>query len=406
MQKYHFLKKWLVDNGALLNKIDLVHVNEDFRKITSTKTIDNNETVLFIPRNLLITHLDTVQYSPICQKLYPQIQCEHTLLSIFLLEEKEKGNKSKWFNYISCLPQNYDSMSMFFDNNTLDLIKNTLSFKKILEKRKILAEIYETICSIDSSFKKFTLNDFLWARTVVITRIFGLSIDDKEVSCLVPFADMLNHKNPDKISTKTETSWFFDENNNGFIIKSNRKIKENREIFDSYGFKSNIRFFVNYGFIVCDNEDDDETFIHIEELNEDFEVPSFYRNTRLDEPKTKDLLEKIRNYISPAHSLDNEEKVISILYKNVIKQINKYSFPIEEYLEKSEKEKIYKIQTSYLICYLELNILHKFRKFCEIILDILKNQKIKKIYKKGKQLLIGNIIVDEYVKDILIPILK
>ena len=28
------------------------------------------------------------------------------------------------------------------------------------------------------------------------------------------------------------------------------------------------------------------------------------------------------------------------------------------------------------------------------------------INKKGKQLLIGNIIVDEYVKDILIPILK
>jgi len=36
----------------------------------------------------------------------------------------------------------------------------------------------------------------VWARLVVITRIFGLNIDGKKTDGLVAYADMLNHKRP------------------------------------------------------------------------------------------------------------------------------------------------------------------------------------------------------------------
>lgn len=38
--------------------------------------------------------------------------------------------------------------------------------------------------------------DFVWARMVVITRIFGMTIKGNATDGLVPMADMLNHRRP------------------------------------------------------------------------------------------------------------------------------------------------------------------------------------------------------------------
>lgn len=98
-------------------------------------------------------------------------------------------------------------------------------------------------------FNKFALDDFVWARLVVITRIFGININKKKTDGLVPYADMLNHKIP------RETSWTFDDNRFGFIITTLCTCPRGSEIFDSYGRKCNSRFFVNYGFSIDDNDD-------------------------------------------------------------------------------------------------------------------------------------------------------
>jgi len=85
----------------------------------------------------------------------------------------------------------------------------------------------------------------------VITRIFGLVIDGVKTDGLVPMADMLNHRRP------RETKWTYDQNKRGFVISALQHIKQDAEIFDSYGRKCNSRFFVNYGFSLEVNPDNE-----------------------------------------------------------------------------------------------------------------------------------------------------
>jgi len=90
---------------------------------------------------------------------------------------------------------------------------------------------------------------FFWARLAVITRIFGFKVNGKKTDGLVAMADMLNHKRPN------ETSWSFDQSKNAFTILTTKRILKGSQVFDSYGRKCNSRFFVNYGFTLDFNED-------------------------------------------------------------------------------------------------------------------------------------------------------
>jgi histone-lysine N-methyltransferase SETD3 len=83
---------------------------------------------------------------------------------------------------------------------------------------------------------------------IVSSRIFGIKVNNKKTDCLVPLADMLNHKRP------RHTIWFYSDKHNSFMIQALEDIEENQEVFDSYGKKCNSRFLLNYGF-VCENNE-------------------------------------------------------------------------------------------------------------------------------------------------------
>ena len=89
----------------------------------------------------------------------------------------------------------------------------------------------------------------------MITRIFGLVIDGIKTDGLVPMADMLNHKRP------RETKWTYEQERRGFEITALQNIKKDSEIYDSYGRKCNSRFFVNYGFSLENNDDNEALLI-------------------------------------------------------------------------------------------------------------------------------------------------
>ncbi|KAF0718220.1 Aste57867_1828 [Aphanomyces stellatus] len=61
---------------------------------------------------------------------------------------------------------------------------------------------------------------------------------------------MLNHFRPQ------ETSWKFDEQDQGFTITALHSIGQGAQIYDSYGKKCNHRFLLNYGFAVVNNVED------------------------------------------------------------------------------------------------------------------------------------------------------
>merc|ERR1712115_231491 len=62
---------------------------------------------------------------------------------------------------------------------------------------------------------------------------------------------MLNHRRP------RETKWTYSQKKRGFLITALMNIPLNSEIYDSYGRKCNSRFFVNYGFSLEFNLDNE-----------------------------------------------------------------------------------------------------------------------------------------------------
>lgn len=107
---------------------------------------------------------------------------------------------------------------------------------------------------------------------MISSRNFGVKIDGNETNALVPFADMFNH------ASKHQSTWTFDQGRDGFTMTADEDIAENEEIFDSYGSKSNYRFFLHYAFLLQDNSANNEfpmtidldmkdTYYHVKKAN-------------------------------------------------------------------------------------------------------------------------------------------
>jgi histone-lysine N-methyltransferase SETD3 len=178
------------------------------------------------------------------------LRSKHSFLASYLLQEKAKKS-SFWDPYIIILPAKYANMPIFFDEELLGWLKGSFCLGKIADRIDSLRREYDNIRRAVPEFAAFSHEQFIWARLVVITRIFGLVIQGNKTDGLVPYADMLNHKRP------RETKWTFDDDRYGFLITSLKTIQRGEQIFDSYGRKCNSRFFVNYGFALDENEDNE-----------------------------------------------------------------------------------------------------------------------------------------------------
>merc|ERR1712130_165788 len=215
--------------------------------------IEKDEDIYYIPHSHIMTS-DVAKQSEIGKKIISSkvdLRSKHSYLASYLLQEREKGAKSRWHVYISILPRKFETTPLFFDEKQRSELVGSISLKKIDDRLESLRLEYEALCNAVPEYARFSQNDFIWARLVVITRIFGLVIDEVKTDGLVPMADMLNHRRP------RETKWTYSQKKRGFLITALQNISENAEIFDSYGRKCNSRFFVNYGFSLEHNLDNE-----------------------------------------------------------------------------------------------------------------------------------------------------
>lgn len=112
---------------------------------------------------------------------------------------------------------------------------------------------YDRICKAAPEFFGIaTLEDFMRARALVNSRIFGTTIDKVSDDSIVPFADMFNYK-----YMADMTNWTFSAEKNAFLVKAKQHINAGEEIYVYYGNKPNSNFFQFYGFVIEDNENDE-----------------------------------------------------------------------------------------------------------------------------------------------------
>lgn len=253
MQATDRLERWLRDGGAVLSRVELQSYSKEHRGVHASNDIASAEDIVFVP----VSHIMTTQVakaSPIGHQLMEQqhlLRSKHTYLACYLLVERERPD-SFWKPYMEALPQTYSNMPINFTPEEKQWLKGSMCLDKMHERVTSLEAEYTAVCSIVPSFQqRFSMVDFSWARHVVITRIFGMVIRGTKTEGLVPYADLLNHKRP------RDTRWAYEDARGGFVITALRPIAKGEQVFDSYGSKCNHRFFVNYGFALLDNPDNE-----------------------------------------------------------------------------------------------------------------------------------------------------
>ena len=177
-------------------KLFLKFYSAEYRAIHAMARIEKDEDICYIPHSHIMTS-DVAKQSEIGKKIIGSkvdLRSKHSYLASYLLQEREKGAKSRWHVYISILPRKFETIPLFFDEKQRGELVGSISLKKIDDRLESLRLEYEALCNAVPEYARFSQNDFIWARLVVITRIFGLVIDEVKTDGLVPMADMLNHR--------------------------------------------------------------------------------------------------------------------------------------------------------------------------------------------------------------------
>jgi hypothetical protein len=240
--KSKVLFQWLHSNKAILN-VQMGKEN-DCRYLQSNTILHNSEISSFIPISCIMTMIDAkkCEYTKEIVKEQPFINPQ-TYLSLYLLQEKKKAKSSFFYPYISLLPKHYKDFAIFWNPEKMQKLNNTICETMIKMKITLFIDEFKRL-----STHLITFDEFVWARTVIITRVFNCKINQEYVECLVPIADMMNH------SLDPHVEWSFDDKLQGFKMLAIKPIGLNTVLTDSYGEKCNSRWFINYGFYLKNNE--------------------------------------------------------------------------------------------------------------------------------------------------------
>ena len=112
-----------------------------------------------------------------------------------------KSVHEEWFKI---LPKDMDDFPVCYPEGTMTLLEGTEVKSYIEDRVRDYKADYEYIAKHVPDMKQFHFNEFRYCNLISSSRSFDLVIDGVKTRCMVPYADMINHKNP------PETKWFFD----------------------------------------------------------------------------------------------------------------------------------------------------------------------------------------------------
>ena len=441
----NFLKE-LYKNNAFFPKLEIQFFSDNYRGVIAKSPIKKDEIILSIPKECLISLelvLETEYGKKIGEIMFNELTSpKHCLLSSFILFEK---NNPKWKFYFDLLPKDFSNFPIFYTDDELQYLKGSPFLNQILDKKSDMKKDYLKLCEYIPLFNQFTFDEFMEARMIISSRIFGISINNNKTDALVPYADLLNHKRP------RQTQWYYDDKINSFVIQATEDILIGKEIFDSYGKKTNGRFLLNYGFAV-ENNDSAEYVLNIifndcyplydikkQYLKNEKKIKIFYLNINLYESQIIELLSFLRfcmfdgdindllklthcndknfiytydsnifgfGYIPPVN-IEIEINVLKKLKILLIQALNQYPTTIEQdkKIYKEDKNISFNYKNCLLLTISEKNVIDYYIYFCEFCLDLLKVKNRKELIDKLSTN-INDFQFEFYLQEALLKLIK
>ena len=220
--KFKIFKNWLLENGAIFdNIIEFPVINNHLLKIgcKSKENINENESFLMIPKNLIIISND-LEYLEKCIEEIKEEISEKDLpilcLALYLYLEKKDEN-SFYKPYIDIIFIEKENIFDLLNKDNLNKLNDDLAVKSIEKMFNNINDIYELIkqCKKFSGIKK---EEFIECYIKVISRKIKLNND----YALVPLVDLFYSDN--SINLKYE---IYDSENMIFKYTSNINNKSN-----------------------------------------------------------------------------------------------------------------------------------------------------------------------------------
>ena len=395
-KEYKRLVAWIKENGGTLSNIGIVtNPKNNERSAIASKGIRNNTTIVKIPKSIII-HDGLGQISYFGKQL---LRGNHSgisnlkiaLVVIFMLDDMRKD--SIFLPYYRILPREIKNFPIFWNERVLSILQGSSMLKKIEQRKINFYKDYKVICRCCPTFSnEYSFNDFLFIRILVGSRNFGIRIDGIKRVAMIPAGDMLNH------DVSPNTHWYYDNNKDCFIMKSNRGIPNRYEITDTYGNKCNSQMLLYYGFALPNNiyntltieykNDDNRTRSERRKYELQSEIRGELRRNITDQ-FTKNLFTFLRILAANDTELsDNKYKLDYTAPVSLKNELNML-YLLSDYMERLENTYIFKyhkighiIKTvdknspeylALLVIYGELQIINFYKEFSRELVIALKN---------------------------------
>ena len=323
-------------------------IAEGCRGIISSEYIESETELLFIPKNLIIFTENCKDCVP--ENIANKFLSHHSIFAVFLILE-QKNPLSFWEPYLSLLPTDFSNYPVFFSDEELTLLAGSSVLPVLFQQKEDLEHDFELV----SQLNLINFKEFVEGRLLICSRLYSLKTR-QDSSGLIPYADLFNHK------LRCSTIWNYDFADEGFKVESQDFIDRNTEICIDYGYKSNIKLLIGYGFTIDENPDDEyifrlklskNDFLHKKKLyfvkkKIDFklkknsndssflEIFGFLRLKFCDSAKILDEnLEKFRNLKNIGFlSLKNEKSVLAYLLQKCFKCLQAFPTTLQEDISK------------------------------------------------------------------------
>ena len=155
---------------------------------------------------------DKFKDSPLCSHIAEKsamTETKHGFLMALYLIEQMKNPDSFWKPYVDILPTDFSTYPWKYNEEEVEMCIGSNLFTLKEDKEKIFLEWYDRAFEEFPEFRIHSKPDFFNARLLRDSRVFSLKGKDRNQPSFVPYADMLNHKKPEKANTKWE--WNSDE---------------------------------------------------------------------------------------------------------------------------------------------------------------------------------------------------
>ncbi|OTB12013.1 hypothetical protein K445DRAFT_204668 [Daldinia sp. EC12] len=296
-ERYDALLRWVESDGGHLNPaIEIYHdeVTKGSFRVKDSCSVGVDDAIVALPLTKSLSYLDAIRGHPAfavsskssnsddpsheSKDYFPEAFLKetppHVVGRFFLIQQYLLGPESKWWPYIRTLPQPEhmsNVLPVMWPSDDVEFLKGTNAFTAIQDIKSNLKKEYKDASKLlpEKYHLEYTRPLYHWAYSIFTSRSFrpslifpaetslGLPCELDDFSVLLPLYDIGNH------SPLAKIAWTVDEQTQICMLKSRQTYSAGEQVFNNYGMKTNAELLLGYGFILPENDELHNDYVHI-----------------------------------------------------------------------------------------------------------------------------------------------